>query len=293
MADILLAILRPNAAINPNFLAYEVTLRDGRELSGMVRGENAGGLTVVQAGGLTETVLRRDMESIRALDDSLMPEGLEAGLPPQDMVDLVAWLRGGAPGLFGSAGEEAMRRARADYRRRAPRGLERVLRSEEILPYPSWLGRWPMAYCRQRSGATALEWSANAPDSAVPDRRYLFEFPAAMGFLSEPEGSFELRLNGWPALQFGVVLDDHSWSSPDDTLRMRYAVKERNGEDSNGLLLLEVLGSRLTEGQEAVFEVVGSNSNSQRWFGVYLVDHESAVKPSTSGRCVASFRQMM
>jgi hypothetical protein len=46
---------------------------------------------------------------------------------------------------------------------------------------------------------------------------------------------------------------------------------ENNFEDSNGVLLIEVAGSLLTAGKPASFEVIGSSSNSQRWFGIYLV----------------------
>jgi len=46
---------------------------------------------------------------------------------------------------------------------------------------------------------------------------------------------------------------------------------ENNSEDSNGVLLIEVAKSLLTPGKPATFEVIGSATNSQRWFGVYLV----------------------
>jgi len=40
-ADFLLAILDPNAAINPNFLAYNIDTKDGRALTGIIKGETA------------------------------------------------------------------------------------------------------------------------------------------------------------------------------------------------------------------------------------------------------------
>jgi hypothetical protein len=46
---------------------------------------------------------------------------------------------------------------------------------------------------------------------------------------------------------------------------------ENNPEDSNGVLLIEVANSLLTPGKAATLEVIGSSSNSQRWFGLYLV----------------------
>ncbi len=91
--DFLLAIVDPNAGINPNFIAYQIETTDGRSLSGIVRNETASGLTLLQAGGAKESLLRGGISEIRASSQSLMPEGLEQGLSPQDMADLIAWLR--------------------------------------------------------------------------------------------------------------------------------------------------------------------------------------------------------
>jgi hypothetical protein len=44
---------------------------------------------------------------------------------------------------------------------------------------------------------------------------------------------------------------------------------EANGEDSNGVLEIEVPSSLLRAGEAAQFEVTGTPSSSQRWFGVY------------------------
>jgi len=72
-------------------------------------------------------------------------------------------------------------------------------------------------------------------------------------------------------LEFNVAITDQSWQSADGKIRMSYTVMENNPEDSNGVLLIEVAGSLLTPGKAATFEVIGSSSNSQRWFGIYLV----------------------
>jgi len=93
--DFLVAILDPNSAINPNYLAYNVETKDGRSLSGIVRGETASSLTLVQGGGVEEKILRADIQEIRASKLSLMPEGLEQAMTPQDLADLVAWLKSG------------------------------------------------------------------------------------------------------------------------------------------------------------------------------------------------------
>jgi putative membrane-bound dehydrogenase-like protein len=91
--DFLVAILDPNAAIEPKFVAYEVECKDGRSLSGVVKGETATSLTVVQGGGSEEKILRSEISRITASTLSLMPEGLEQAITPQDMADLIAWIK--------------------------------------------------------------------------------------------------------------------------------------------------------------------------------------------------------
>jgi putative heme-binding domain-containing protein len=91
--DFVLAILNPSAAIEPRFINYQVETRDGRSLSGIVRSETANSLIVWQNGGIEETILRRDIASMRASTVSLMPEGLEQNIGPQEVADLLAWMK--------------------------------------------------------------------------------------------------------------------------------------------------------------------------------------------------------
>lgn len=93
--DFVVAILDPNAAIEPKFVAYEVETKDGRSLHGVVRNETATSLSVAQANGLEEKVLRSDIKELRASTLSMMPEGLEQAMGPQDMANLIAWLKAG------------------------------------------------------------------------------------------------------------------------------------------------------------------------------------------------------
>jgi putative heme-binding domain-containing protein len=52
-------------------------------------------VTLVRAGGEQATVLRRDIVAIKAWPASLMPEGIEANVSPQDLADLLEFLRRG------------------------------------------------------------------------------------------------------------------------------------------------------------------------------------------------------
>ena len=92
-ADWLEAILDPNAVIEPRFVNYMIETTDDRVLSGLITDESVGALTLTLAQGIKETVARDGIREIRASALSLMPEGLEAAIPPQAMADLIAYLK--------------------------------------------------------------------------------------------------------------------------------------------------------------------------------------------------------
>lgn len=267
-ADFVLAILDPNAGINPNFVGYNVETKDGRSLSGIVRNETSAGLTLVQGGGVRETIARRDIVSLRASALSLMPEGLEQALSLQDMADLIAWLQSGAPAVFGNAAVADTSKAREEFLKMGADGCAEVVTAAETLPYPSWLGRLPMPYCRQSAGQEQLVWRSAVLPSKLATT-HTFRMPVGMGFASQPKGKFSLKVNGAALLDFDVSLTDRTWQGADGRARMRYLVKEANSEDSNGVLEIEVPSAFLKAGRRAEFEVTGSASGSQRWFGIY------------------------
>ncbi|MSU57035.1 MAG: c-type cytochrome [Pedosphaera sp.] len=270
-ADFLLAILDPNAVVEPRFVAYNIETKDERSLSGIVSAETATTLTLIQGGGVQEKILRTDIASMRASGLSLMPEGLEQAIPPPDMADLIAFLKT-SPRPFGGATAEQAAAARKSFLAGGGNGLAKVVSAAEQIDYPSWLGVLPLAHCRQSDGKSKLVWqTAPVPADLKPDTVVQFRLPVGLGFYSQASGKFDLRLNGKHALTFNVSLSDMTWQGADGKVSMSYTVIENNSEDSNGILLISVPGALLEASQPATFEVIGSAANSMRWFGVYLV----------------------
>ena len=93
--QILTNVLDPNREVSPNFALYIVETNDRRTLSGLITSETAGNLTLKRADGGTDTVLRSEIRSLTSPGISLMPEGLEAAITPQQMADLIAYLKAG------------------------------------------------------------------------------------------------------------------------------------------------------------------------------------------------------
>jgi putative heme-binding domain-containing protein len=89
--SVLRDIAEPSAAINPDYIAHAVTLKDGRVLTGTVRTEGDR-LHVGDAQGNVTTVPRDRVEALQPSPVSVMPEGLPKQLGPEKMRDLLTFL---------------------------------------------------------------------------------------------------------------------------------------------------------------------------------------------------------
>lgn len=96
--EYLVAILDPNREIDPRYLNYTVNMNDGRVTSGIIAGETATAVTLKRADGQTETILRSQIEELSSTGQSLMPEGVEQKVSPQEMADLISFLSAVAQG---------------------------------------------------------------------------------------------------------------------------------------------------------------------------------------------------
>ena len=84
------AILDPNRAVEDRFMVYSATTSGGDGVAGMITGETATSITLMDLAGQQRQLLRSNVASLSSLGRSLMPEGLEQVLSVQDLADLVA-----------------------------------------------------------------------------------------------------------------------------------------------------------------------------------------------------------
>ena len=90
-AKTLVNICDPNREVAANYVAYLVETKSGESLVGIVT-DTASGVTVRQPFGKDTVVLRSDIKRIESQHISLMPEGVEDGMKPQDMADLLEFV---------------------------------------------------------------------------------------------------------------------------------------------------------------------------------------------------------
>lgn len=93
---VLMHIVVPDFEIVPAFAASNVELKDGRLLAGIVISDTPESITLRQPLGVEENIPRSGIASLTASEHSLMPPGLEATMKPQDLADLLSFLKGEA-----------------------------------------------------------------------------------------------------------------------------------------------------------------------------------------------------
>lgn len=89
---ILVNILDPNREVAPQYFGYSVDAKDGENYSGLIDSEDDNTVTLKAAFGVLTPLSRSDIASMKSTGMSIMPEGLEAGLPHQDMADLIEFI---------------------------------------------------------------------------------------------------------------------------------------------------------------------------------------------------------
>jgi putative heme-binding domain-containing protein len=91
--DLLEAIVYPSASLVRSFEPIAVATNDGKVYNGLLRGETADELVLATGVNQESRVSRSQIEEIRPSTVSIMPAGLDQQLTPQELADLVAFLK--------------------------------------------------------------------------------------------------------------------------------------------------------------------------------------------------------
>ena len=97
-AELLGAIVDPNAEVDPSFNAWNLETKDGQLFSGVIAAENAASITLKSLAGVQEVKVA-DLKSRTNTGRSLMPEGFE-GLGGEALRDIIAYMQSVDGGKF-------------------------------------------------------------------------------------------------------------------------------------------------------------------------------------------------
>src|SRR6185503_14559108 len=85
-------ILDPNRAVDGRYAQYVAVTTDGKVKNGILLEETNNAVTLLGQQGEKTTLLRSQLDSLTSNGKSLMPEGLEKQITPQEMADLIKFL---------------------------------------------------------------------------------------------------------------------------------------------------------------------------------------------------------
>lgn len=91
MDQIIESILDPNRAVEQRYAVQTVSTKDGKDHIGLILEENGNNITL-RTGIATELILIKNIARRTSTNKSLMPDGLESALEPQDVADLIAFI---------------------------------------------------------------------------------------------------------------------------------------------------------------------------------------------------------
>lgn len=90
--ELLIHILDPSRSVEGNFRIYTVTTVDGLVLTGMLAGETKTSIELIDTEGKRKPIPREEIEELVAGTKSLMPEGFEKQVTPDDLANLLEFL---------------------------------------------------------------------------------------------------------------------------------------------------------------------------------------------------------
>ncbi len=88
----LTAIIEPHKEVAPQFIAYTLATKDGQTLVGVIAQDEASSVKLRMMGGIEQTVQRANIKGTQSSGQSLMPEGIEAGMSVEDMANLLTFI---------------------------------------------------------------------------------------------------------------------------------------------------------------------------------------------------------
>src|SRR5439155_3477066 len=102
-------IVDPSAIIRPEFVAYNVATKDGRQLTGLITETNGDALTLVNDKNERTILSKQQIEAMEASSQSLMPDNILDQFDEQQIRDLFAYIQSETPSAKPQAAKNGKR----------------------------------------------------------------------------------------------------------------------------------------------------------------------------------------
>ncbi len=89
---IMVNILDPNREVRPDYVSFLIETKDDESQIGLIVNETHTTVTLRQPYAKETVINRSDIKKMQSQGQSMMPEGIEAGMSPQDLADLIEYI---------------------------------------------------------------------------------------------------------------------------------------------------------------------------------------------------------
>jgi putative heme-binding domain-containing protein len=161
-ASVLKDIKEPNTSINPDYVAYNVTLKNAEPLTGFVRAQDEQSLRLVTANGKENILRRSEVKELAPSSISLMPTGLLDSLKEDQVRDLLTFLLNAPPTRTRADIASAFSSAAPSAQPSHPFSVVLVASKQDHGPaqhdYPAWQRRWHQQLVRATNLVVEDAW---------------------------------------------------------------------------------------------------------------------------------------
>jgi putative heme-binding domain-containing protein len=93
----MIAILDPNRSVEEKYWVFQARTEDGDLLTGLKLREDETSIEWVSSNGRIESLDKSQIAEIKTSERSLMPEGFEQLLSPEEIAGIISYLRSSGP----------------------------------------------------------------------------------------------------------------------------------------------------------------------------------------------------
>jgi putative heme-binding domain-containing protein len=91
--EIVESIIEPSKKVDAKYISTTIITTDGKPLVGFIKEKKKdGSITLLMAGGKTETIAKDDIDEMQEMKQSSMPENLASTMAPSEFLDIVEYL---------------------------------------------------------------------------------------------------------------------------------------------------------------------------------------------------------
>lgn len=241
-ASVLRDIQFPDVSIHPDYVAYNVSLKNGDDVTGFVQAQSPEIVRVVGADGKSISIARTNVISMRPSSVSLMPTGLTQGLNDLQIRDLLTFLCSKPP--LRTEAEIQSVKSKSRSTSKTLKRLKIVLvdskqdHGQGQHDYPAWKKSWGTIFKRAEAVdiGEAWEWPTQEQwDSADVVIAYFWNHKWDAGQYAQLD-AFQKRGGGMVILHSATIADEDAESL---SRRIGMASHPKNSKYRHMLLTLD------------------------------------------------------